>query len=48
MEKIVFLQMGEISATERKQLDDYAKKAYPNATLISNSTAKYNCHSYEQ
>ena len=40
--------LGEISATERKQLDDYAKKAYPNATLISNSTAKYNCHSYEQ
>ncbi|HIS61749.1 MAG TPA: hypothetical protein IAC14_05810 [Candidatus Scybalomonas excrementigallinarum] len=38
--------LGEISATERKQLDDYAKKAYPNATLISNSTAKYNCHSY--
>lgn len=42
----VIIRGEELTSTQRTQLNNSYTKAYPNATFVSTSTSKYNCHSY--
>lgn len=42
----VIIRGEELSSTQRTQLNTSYINAYPNATFVSTSTSKYNCHSY--
>ncbi len=37
---------NDYTSTEKTAINNAAMSSYPNATFISTSTAKYNCHSY--
>ncbi len=41
-----YLKTYELSWWEKSSLDSDAQAGYPNATLLRNSSRKYNCHSY--
>lgn len=37
---------GDLTSAQKTSFNNEIKKNYPNATMISGSTAHYNCHSY--
>ncbi|WP_334072558.1 MULTISPECIES: hypothetical protein [Paenibacillus] len=42
----VIIRGEELTLTQKAQLNNSYKQAYPNATFVSSSTSNYNCHSY--